>query len=647
MASSDYRHLLEGRPKGYVTSIANDMLDGLYLTYGTKNMVIADDGTLETVKGKTLFGQIGDDPNLFDGLPYTNNKVVWADTWSDSRGRSFPIRCVHLKYAGTSHYIIQVYIQEVNEWVKINAQYQSIPNAITTGASWYDKSLNKDRYIMGTRGAYMQVWNGGVAQAWYGTSNTLTKLGSSTWSEVGFLDPVYKNFVLDGVTYSYTGGENTTTLTGITPALPTIVSGTLATSVIISHGNTGLPAGFNTEIVATFKNQLYVGDSTRRDMYVSKNTAFNDFTFTVPVRMAGEGATAVLDANIKAIHVDDNGKLIVSAGTSYYYDLNFKEVSVSNGTSAIYGEILVVNRAKIAYGQGVLNANAITNAKNGTIIITADKSVDYLSKVAVSNDSTTESMPISAPIQTDLDRLDLTGAMVRYFKGHIILQIPAHDIWYMYNILGGFWNPPRTSNHTFLSIYNDALLAHANYTDESFLCFSGINDYDSRGTGYQIIENQIVYSYKNAGIRDTQKLVNSFFIEAKIVDIPYTGDGNNGIITLSVDKGFQASKGIENHTFGLNDEAKHIDTPNFYIKDTIEPVNPMYYNSGSRMFMTDRDAFFLKYKRVFPLNIEGEEVYEYRARLSVSQRNFRMKILSVGFAQIESGTHNNNLIKGQ
>jgi len=49
------------------------------------------------------------------------------------------------------------------------------------------------------------------------TVNTITKTGSTTWTAEGFATAGTRSVIINGTEYAYTGGEGTTTLTGVTP----------------------------------------------------------------------------------------------------------------------------------------------------------------------------------------------------------------------------------------------------------------------------------------------------------------------------------------------------------------------------------------------------------------------------------------------
>ena len=70
-------------------------------------------------------------------------------------------------------------------------------------------------FVDGSTNVYK--WNGATTTFASCTSNTITKQGTDTWAESGFYTTSDKKIMLGGIEYTYTGGEVTTTLTGVTP----------------------------------------------------------------------------------------------------------------------------------------------------------------------------------------------------------------------------------------------------------------------------------------------------------------------------------------------------------------------------------------------------------------------------------------------
>ena len=70
------------------------------------------------------------------------------------------------------------------------------------------ETLREMLYVNGNGNVYR--WNGATAEVSSAGAATLTKTGTTSWADSGFYVAGNKSIVIDGVTYTYTGGESTT-----------------------------------------------------------------------------------------------------------------------------------------------------------------------------------------------------------------------------------------------------------------------------------------------------------------------------------------------------------------------------------------------------------------------------------------------------
>lgn len=88
--------------------------------------------------------------------------------------------------------------------------------------------------------------------------------------------------------YTYTGGENTDTLTGITPSLPAVINdGTLVFSDVVEATPSGgdYASGATPDIMTVARNQVYLADTDRNWVWISEQDDYTDYAYTVPVRI--------------------------------------------------------------------------------------------------------------------------------------------------------------------------------------------------------------------------------------------------------------------------------------------------------------------------------------------------------------------------
>jgi hypothetical protein len=183
--------------------------------------------------------------------------------------------------------------------------------AITLSAGGSGYTTGADRATTGGTGTGCTIEITTVASP---TTNTLTKQDvTKSWQQEGFSTTTgEKKIMIDNVEYTYTGGENTPTLTGVSPSPIAIADGTIAIQSVLTETNK--PALlFNNDMIKTINNQVYVASYTSRFVYVSDYTDFKDFTMPSP-RVKGDPFFLTMDGLIKGITVRQ-GKPHIGYGT--------------------------------------------------------------------------------------------------------------------------------------------------------------------------------------------------------------------------------------------------------------------------------------------------------------------------------------------
>lgn len=117
-----------------------------------------------------------------------------------------------LKMAGTT----------LVHWLEgTSTEYETLLTGLTADTEWGYANISETGALYastyfsnGTDGFY--EWNGSRATVSGVTTNTIS-IASGTWTNLGFYTSGTREVLIDGVAYAYTGGEGTTTLTGVTP----------------------------------------------------------------------------------------------------------------------------------------------------------------------------------------------------------------------------------------------------------------------------------------------------------------------------------------------------------------------------------------------------------------------------------------------
>lgn len=372
-------------------------------------------------------------------------------------------------------------------------------------------------------------WSGGIATIASNTVNTLTKQGTTTWAQEGFYENGTRRVIINGVAYAYTGGENTTTLTGLA-ALPAFPVGSVAHQEIRTTTNgamSGINASFKNDIIANRINHIYVGSLTSNQIYLSKVDNYKDYTFSTP-RLIGEGGIFILDGNAIGFIVQDSD-MYVTAGRDLWYKSNFIQttntvIDSTDVTVSITFETFAFDRVKTTILQAAQSQAMITKIKNNIAFISNEPSFDLLGKsqvfnglpISFLNDPTISN--ISDPIKLDFDAYDFTDGSTLYYRNFTYLAIPQEGLTRIYNHIKEYWEAPQTIPASRYAIIEGELYFHSYQSPQTFKLFEGYADGADPivGTPGTPIFAKAAFSFQNFGTRANLKRFNEFYIEGYI-----------------------------------------------------------------------------------------------------------------------------------
>ena len=476
-------------PLGYINKREITNCDPRFLIKGSKNVYINDGDKVSTRLGYTRDGQAR---VVTEGHDSSSD---WASKWG--------LKVVKSSQGATAS-TGKLKVRST-DYTTGNIVYETILSSLTTTtfqySTWWNSTENQDVLLIVDGSSTLRMWSGGMgyvaAQGAGGT--TLVLLGGGTWKQSGFLSSLAGRSIRIGTTdYTYTGGESTDTLTGVS-ALPAITAGTFVSQTIVSNSSiTGLPSTFTFDVIDVQTNQVWLGDTESREVYVSKSTNYIDYTYTSPVRLPSDGWKMTFD-NCTIGFVQDNNVMYVTAGNQDYYEIT------RNMTADATGETFKIRKLRSGPGQAPISANAIVRVKNGIIIITQEHTVDWLTNIQ--NISTPQSLPLSDPIKNDFDSYDLTGVTGKYINNQLYVAIPAENLIRIYDFDKAMWFPPHDIPVSFFSIVDNHLYGHSNSSDVSYKLEDGLTD---DGVAIDFIA---AFAYRQYGDRSKYKNYDEYYNE--------------------------------------------------------------------------------------------------------------------------------------
>jgi hypothetical protein len=478
--------------KGYISKKDITNIDNKYLVSPSKNTYINDGEKISSRPGFELLGASNS----------AATPIKFSDTWYTSTGTEIPLR----SYDDELEFLLN------GTWTRVKNGWSSV---VFRGTTWWDNTEKLDRYIFVNGDSNLYSWNGAYATIASTTANTITKTGTTTWGEDRFFTTANKTVVINGTEYTYTGGEGTTTLTGVTPNPTGEANGSLVLQKVVTTSNKP-SSGFKNNVIGVLNNQIYVGDYTKRQVYISKNSNFTDFAFSSP-RLPGEGALLTPDSPPVAFNALED-EMYVGAGKSEWYKITFKLSADLQNESV---EIKKVNTAPL---QGPLSTSSATRIKNDIVFVTNEPTLDTLGRIQ--NVENVQSVPISDDIKNDFDVYDFSsGASVQYYKNQVFLTIPSSSVVLIYDLQNKFWQPPWQMAISSFSIIDGQLIGHSSVVAESYTLLTGNNDNGNP------IDASAYFAYFSGSERALLKTMDEYYTEG------YIGLGTTLNVVLKYDFG--------------------------------------------------------------------------------------------------------------
>lgn len=308
-----------------------------------------------------------------------------------------------------------------------------------------------------------------------------------------------------GISYTYTGGELTDTLTGLV-GFPTAAVGDPSWQTPLTLPNPpAIPSAFKADFIGVQLNQAILASSKSQDVYGSSTLDYTNFT--VPgTRAPADPFHVTMDNYCTCIIPIDNlaqttSSLMFGAGKNEFFQLSFQ---LSQDNTA---ELVRMIKLKTADGSGLISADAISPIKNSTAYISREPALDTLANVETLGKNT---LPLSDPIKNDFDSYNFQNAHVKYWKRSIYVALPAEGLVLIYDLMRSLWQPPQTIPVSRLAIIDDWLYGHSSITNETYKLFSGTDD---NGV---FIPQVARFAYNNGGRRDRIKNMSSYWSDGYI-----------------------------------------------------------------------------------------------------------------------------------
>lgn len=521
---------LQNKFVGYNARTDKTMLQPNVMVAPSKNVLIGTSGRIKSVEGYTLDG--GASTTIDSGI------LSNFDFTTSSTGSVRNMRAGFLTDAGNDGKLQFRYknslgiVSFINLLTGLSTVRFSFCNyfdgTVAQGGSGELKKLAL--FVDGSNNVYS--WNGGVVELASATATTITKSGTTTWAQAGFNFTGNKTVIINGVSATYTGGETTTTLTGLSVDFSATAVGTPVVQAVVTTSLasfTVLPSTFAPTVIGCGrKNQVYYGNNTN-NLYISKQGNYKDCTVTTPIRVVGDGALIPLGNPPTAfvpqeVHGNNDAyDMYISEGKDSW---SIIRATVSSDLSSELLERIVLKTSPL---QGTLSERLVSKMKNFIMFIGHDKVAGFLGYMSY------QYVPVitdfSYPIIDDMNSYDFTDGSIFYHKNYVYIAIPKHGIIRVYNMTDQtneqysaynpieqvgpqepfFWEAPISYPISGFYVTEDGELGgHGYTTSESYLLFSG------GSFNGQDINSNATFAFDDKGDRTQSKGSSELWVEGYI-----------------------------------------------------------------------------------------------------------------------------------
>jgi hypothetical protein len=455
---------------GYVSSVDKTNIAENLLVLGSQNVYKKLSGTYAVRQGQKRQGLANSTESA------CSSEFVWNTSWGAIRT---------MVVADSKLYTV---IDET--WYVLQ---ESLTKTRYVFDNWWDNTEKKDRVLFVNGTDDMFHWSGGfaTANAQIAGGSTLTKTGTTFWAQEGFSTTSgQKTFIINGspTVYTYTGGEATTTLTGITPALPVITQDT-AILQSVQTATDKPAAGFNSDFIKVINNQVYVGSYTSRLVYMSSDTDFTNYTVPSP-QLSGSPGLFVLDGTVKGIGVRQ-GNACVGFGANGWAVISFELVSNNN----MLTRNNKIDIKPVAVLQAPLAHEFIDSVGDNLIYLGQDHQVRSFGDF---NNLFVAGYPsLSQEVATELAGVNFTGGGLRCIGEFIYITSPVTGKVYLRQertkvdangnvVAERLWHSPFIWNATFIDVIDTTVVAFSNANPQIYEVWDTGQWYDDSPSDEQL-----------------------------------------------------------------------------------------------------------------------------------------------------------------
>jgi hypothetical protein len=273
-------------------------------------------------------------------------------------------------------------------------------------------------------------------------------------------------------------------------------------------------AGLDNDFVSTYLNYVFYFDEQNRNVYMSKNTDYTDFTSPASPRVPGEAASFTLDQPPTASITQPDGNTLYVSTRDQWYQFKFTP------SADLTKEVIDILPFKTSPLEGATNSLAVTGAKNNIVLVSGEPTIDSLGNVE--NFTTPQTTPLSDPIKNYMDSAGTSTATIGYYKNNFYNGLKesasngANNRILVRNLAVGAWETPWTIPSSVIFEYGGYLYAHDPGTTNTYKLLDGYSDGATSLVAGAPIVAKWFSSHENYGLPFNQKKFNIMWIDGYI-----------------------------------------------------------------------------------------------------------------------------------
>jgi hypothetical protein len=595
---------------GYVSSRDKTNLASNMMVRGSKNVYKKTNGNIAVRPGKMLRGPVD----------ATEAGITSSFEWKTSLGAE---RVLRVLSTGT------LQVESTLADGTTIAYYDLLTGLTNTqlvfDAWWYQSEL-KDRLFIAAGDSTLRHWSGGIARVASGTVNTITKSDTTkTWAQEGFATTTggEKIVTINGVDYTYTGGESTDTLTGVTPDASALTDGLVAVQKVVSTATT--PAStFNIDFIKVIGNRIHCGSYTSRLIYISDDTSFSNFTVPAP-RAPGDPELLTLDSAPTGIAVRE-GLAHISAGLSDWYIVQYENIADSSGTIT---QQTKVDKKEIATLGAALRHEFIASDGDNIVYLSQDKQLRVYGIFA--NLQQPKFPTLSQAVKDELAGEDFTGGHIRIVGDFIYITAPVNGRVWLHEtresidengnvIADRLWNPPFIWGTSRIAVVSGVVHGYSSANPQMYQLWDTDQWHDD-GPSEEAIPYEAVMrlAYRSHDRRQGMLVFDKVYTEG------YATEGTN--LQGYVYADYQGAAGLTNITINSTD------SPAKFFSGTTTPslgTSPLGdYPLGDGILSEEGEQELVpKFRAINKLSLTN--CFEYDLAVFSSEVDARWEILAIG-----------------